>query len=79
MAVRSIAHMQENGQLTLPVEFRERLGLRQGDEVTLTETPTGILIAPSAGGTPATRSPDTFYADLADRPDTREILDRLAK
>lgn len=79
MVVRSIVHVQADGQLTLPAELRERLGIRQGDEVTLTETPEGILITPSGIGTHAGRSPETFYANLAGRLDTREILDRLSK
>ncbi len=38
--------IQENGQVTLPVEFRKRYGLKKGDIVTFKETKEGLLISP---------------------------------
>lgn len=38
--------IQENGQITLPKEFRRRFGLKKGDIVVFRETKEGLLINP---------------------------------
>jgi AbrB family looped-hinge helix DNA binding protein len=38
--------IQENGQITLPIEFRRRYGLKKGDVVVVKETDEGLLISP---------------------------------
>jgi len=38
--------IQENGQVTLPAEWRERLGLKKGDLVEFVETEQGLLVMP---------------------------------
>jgi len=38
--------IQENGQITLPKEFRKRFGLKKGDIVVFKETKEGLLISP---------------------------------
>lgn len=38
--------IQENGQVTLPIEFRRRYGLKKGDVVVFRETSEGLLISP---------------------------------
>lgn len=38
--------IQERGQITLPKEFREKYGLKKGDEVVFRETEEGLLISP---------------------------------
>jgi AbrB family looped-hinge helix DNA binding protein len=38
--------IQENGQVTLPVEFRRRYGLKKGDMIVFEETGDGLLISP---------------------------------
>jgi AbrB family looped-hinge helix DNA binding protein len=38
--------IQENGQVTLPTEWREKYGLKRGDIVTFIETEEGLLISP---------------------------------
>jgi len=38
--------IQENGQVTLPNEWREKYGLKRGDIVTFIETEEGLLISP---------------------------------
>lgn len=38
--------IQENGQVTLPVEWREKYGLKKGDLVAFTETEQGLLVTP---------------------------------
>jgi AbrB family looped-hinge helix DNA binding protein len=44
----AVAHkylrIEEGGQVTIPREVRDHLGLRPGDLVILTETPDGILL-----------------------------------
>lgn len=47
MAVlRKYAKVQKKGQVTIPAEFREKLGLKEGDLVAFLETDAGILISP---------------------------------
>jgi AbrB family looped-hinge helix DNA binding protein len=38
--------IQENGQITLPADFRKRYGLKKGDLVVFKETEEGLLISP---------------------------------
>ena len=38
--------IQENGQVTLPLEWRQKYGLKKGDVVIFTETDDGLLISP---------------------------------
>jgi AbrB family looped-hinge helix DNA binding protein len=37
--------IQENGQITLPIEFRRKYGLQKGDAVVFRETEEGLLIS----------------------------------
>lgn len=37
--------MQANGQVTLPRDFRNRLGLKKGDTIVFRETDDGLLIS----------------------------------
>jgi AbrB family looped-hinge helix DNA binding protein len=39
-----MSRVTEKGQVTIPKEIRERLGIRPGDEVTFEETDEGYLI-----------------------------------
>ncbi|HET7037230.1 MAG TPA: AbrB/MazE/SpoVT family DNA-binding domain-containing protein [Thermomicrobiaceae bacterium] len=65
MAERKLVRVQEKGQVTLPVEFRKRLGLKKGDLVAITETPEGVLITPQE--VIATRALDQIGAALRER------------
>jgi AbrB family looped-hinge helix DNA binding protein len=38
--------VQEKGQVTIPSEIREKLGLKKGDFVAFVETEQGVLITP---------------------------------
>src|SRR3712207_3591786 len=38
--------VQEKGQITIPSELREKLGLKKGDFVAFLETERGVLITP---------------------------------
>lgn len=40
--------IQENGQVTLPAEWRERYGLKKGDVIEFVETDQGLLVRPRA-------------------------------
>jgi len=42
------AVMGDRGRLVVPVELRDRLGLRAGDPVVLVETPLGVVLATRA-------------------------------
>ena len=39
--------VQEKGQVTIPLEIRRKLNLKQGDMVTFVETENGIMIKPA--------------------------------
>ena len=41
-----LSRVQRKGQVTIPAEFRERLGIGEGDFVAFTLTDAGILITP---------------------------------
>src|SRR3990167_8863604 len=43
---RKLVRIQEKGQVTLPTQIRERLGLKKGDLVAVQDTENGILITP---------------------------------
>jgi len=38
------AKITSKGQVTLPVEFRTKLGLKPGDEILIRETPSGYIV-----------------------------------
>lgn len=38
--------IQENGQVTLPYEWREKYGLKKGDIVSFVETDQGLIVMP---------------------------------
>jgi AbrB family looped-hinge helix DNA binding protein len=42
-----VVRVQEKGQVTIPVEIREKLNLRKGDLVTFVETEEGVVIKPA--------------------------------
>ena len=42
-----VVNMDQRGTLTLPKELRKRLGLKDGGEVVVQETPEGLLLRPS--------------------------------
>jgi AbrB family looped-hinge helix DNA binding protein len=39
-----VSKVTEKGQVTIPKELRERLGIRPGDEVSFEETADGVVI-----------------------------------
>lgn len=46
LSERKLVRVQEKGQVTLPTKVRQKLGLKKGDLVAVTETKEGILITP---------------------------------
>lgn len=49
MAVaQKLSIIQKKGQVTIPADIRNRLGLKEGDVVAFTETSDGVLISPQA-------------------------------
>jgi len=44
MVARKNYTIQENGQVTLPLDFRKKYGLKKGDVVVFKETDAGLLI-----------------------------------
>lgn len=41
-----VSRLQERGQVTIPLEIREKLGLEPGDMIAFIETDQGVLISP---------------------------------
>lgn len=46
LVAKTVYSIQENGQVTLPIEFRRRYNLKKGDAVVFKETAEGLLISP---------------------------------
>ena len=46
MSVPKLSKVQAKGQITIPVEIRQKLGLEKGDVVAFVETERGVLISP---------------------------------
>jgi AbrB family looped-hinge helix DNA binding protein len=42
-----VVKVQEKGQVTIPLEIRQRLGLKKGDLVTFVITEAGVVIKPA--------------------------------
>ncbi len=40
-----VSRMQKKGQVTIPIEIRDRLGIQEGDFVAFVETEEGVLIS----------------------------------
>jgi len=46
MEMKQAYIIQENGQVTLPFEWRQKYGLKRGDIVSFVETDQGLMIVP---------------------------------
>jgi AbrB family looped-hinge helix DNA binding protein len=44
--MKNIVKVTRRGQTTIPVEFREKLGIKEGDELLVEATEKGILFKP---------------------------------
>jgi AbrB family looped-hinge helix DNA binding protein len=53
MATRlQVSRVQKKGQVTIPAEIRERLGIKEGDLVVFTEAEGGVLVKPQRAAAP---------------------------
>lgn len=43
---KKIYTIQDNGQVTLPIEFRKKYNLKKGDAIVFKETDEGLVISP---------------------------------
>jgi AbrB family looped-hinge helix DNA binding protein len=43
---KKVYTIQENGQVTLPIEFRKKYNLKTGDAIVFKETEEGLVISP---------------------------------
>ena len=43
-----VARVSSKGQITVPIDIRKRLGVKEGDKVAFIETENGIIIANAA-------------------------------
>lgn len=46
LVAKKIYTIQDNGQVTLPVEFRKKYNLKKGDAIVFKETDEGLVISP---------------------------------
>ena len=44
---KPVVRVQEKGQVTIPLEIRQKLNLKKGDLVTFVETDVGVVIKPA--------------------------------
>ena len=44
---KPVVRVQEKGQVTIPLEIRQKLNLKKGDLVTFVETENGVIIKPA--------------------------------
>jgi len=66
--------ISSKGQITVPVEIRNRLGLRPGTVVTFEMTPKGALLRKGGSGT---HPVDELYGLLNSKARTDDLLDEL--
>ena len=66
--------ISSKGQITVPVEIRNRLGLRPGTVVTFEMTPKGALLRKGGSGT---HPVDELYGLLSSKARTDDLLDEL--
>jgi AbrB family looped-hinge helix DNA binding protein len=72
---RNLVPIQANGQVTLPADVRERLGLKEGDLVAIEETPEGVLIIPR--GVVALKALDEIGSALKEQgPTLEDVIER---
>ena len=65
MSGLKLSVVQEKGQVTIPTEIRQKLGLKKGDFVAFVETEQGVLISPQE--VIATKSLDQIGRILKER------------
>jgi AbrB family looped-hinge helix DNA binding protein len=46
LMTKKIYTIQDNGQVTLPIEFRKKYNLKKGDAIVFKETDEGLVISP---------------------------------
>jgi len=69
---KKLVRVRSRGQMTLPAEVRQRLGIETGDMVVLADTPEGILITPQDD--PVLRALDRIGAALYEQGVTLDEL-----
>lgn len=46
LVAKKVYTIQDNGQVTLPIEFRKKYNLKKGDVIVFRETDEGLVISP---------------------------------
>ncbi len=78
----NLAKISTNGQITLPVEIRKRLGVRNGDKVLFIEKPNGEIVVSNASTMAIARAQIAFQGaaealGVKDEKDIQAMIDEL--
>ena len=78
----NLAKLSANGQITVPVEVRRRLGLKSGDKILFFQNEDGEIVLSNASAT-AIREAQNAFAGLAeklgvkDEDDVQALVDEI--
>lgn len=78
----NLAKLSANGQITVPVEVRRRLGLKSGDKILFFQNEDGEIVLSNASAT-AIRKAQNAFAGLAeklgvkDEDDVQALVDEI--
>ena len=78
----NLAKISANGQITVPVEIRRKLNLKEGDKILFIESPTGQIIIDNASATAIIKAQQAFVgaaqaAGLKDEEDVQKLVDEI--
>ena len=76
------AKMTSKGQITVPVEIRRKLNLKEGDKILFIESPTGQIIIDNASATAISKAQRAFAgaaqaAGLKDEEDVQKLVNEI--
>lgn len=76
------AKMTSKGQVTVPVEIRRKLNLKEGDKILFIESPTGQIIIDNASATAIAKAQRAFAgaaqaAGLKDEEDVQKLVNEI--
>jgi len=78
----NLAKISANGQITVPIEIRRRLMLKEGDKVLFVERDNGEIVINNASGLAVLKAQKAFQgvaktAGLKDEEDVQSLIDDI--